>query len=93
MQKLVPVPNLTRGLVCNRAEMRSRASAGKASSPSGQTMSSNRDNKERARGQGNKEKRKLPPFEVVLKMTNYRSAQNTAKLPVLLPCHQGKNTY
>lgn len=47
MQKLVPVPNLTRGLVCNRAEMRARASAGKASSPSGQTISSNGDKKKR----------------------------------------------
>lgn len=47
MPKLVPVPNLTRGLVCSRAEMRARESAGKASSPSGQTISSNRENKEK----------------------------------------------
>lgn len=43
MQQLVPVPNLRRGLVCNRAEMRSWASAGRASSPLGHTISSNRD--------------------------------------------------
>lgn len=54
-QRSVPVPSLMRGLVCSRAEMRAWASAGKASSPSGQTISSGRGNAEVSMGQSDKE--------------------------------------
>lgn len=40
MQTSVPVPNLTRGFVRSKADIKAWASAGKASSPSGQTMKS-----------------------------------------------------
>lgn len=61
-----PVPSRTKGFVCRREEIRCWASTGRASSPSGHTMSStlsregetdsDEEKRERVEGEGNKEK-------------------------------------